>query len=343
MIVSRTLIRTVALIIFLAWVMGRGAAPAFADIVKFGEINSLHGSVISFEKGVLVFSTEYVKRIRIPVENIRSISTDRAVAIKMKDDSILTGTLTTLEDGQVAVILGPDGELFPLDWSQVKTINPPPDKWALDFSLGGDLKSGNTNSTNLNLSFNAQRQWGRDRFSFRFRFEFEEKEGKLTENDAFSSIKYDRFLTEKTFAGVSLELLKDEFKDIELQAITGLGLGYQFWNDEVKLLELQAGIAFFSDNRIVGPHFKFMSGRFSFVFSYTFFTYFSIENITLYYPSLEDTDQKKIRSESSLISRLSTDWSLKFTYILDTDSLSSQTPGIEDVDNKFIFAIQYSY
>lgn len=343
MIVSRTLIRTVALIIFFAWVMGRGAAPAFADIVKFGEINSLHGSVISFDEGVLVFSTEYVKRIRIPVESIRSISTDGAVAIKMKDDSILTGTLTTLEDGQVAVILGPDGDLFPLDWSQVKTINPPPDRWRGDFSLGANTKSGNTNSTNVNLSFNARRQWGSDRFSLHFRFNFEEEDSEVNTRDFFTSIKFDHFFTQDTFVGLSLESTKDEFKDIELQMITGLGLGYRFWNEEGKRLELQAGVAYFSDDRIEGPHSKFMSGRFSLVFSYTFFTYFSIENITLFYPSLEDSEEQKIRSESSLISRLSTDWSLKLTYIFDSDSLAEEVPGVEDIDNRFIIAIQYSF
>lgn len=343
MTVTKALVKTLTLIIFLAWIMGRGAAPALADIVEFGEVNSLHGSVITLEKGVLVFSTKYVKRIRIPVEQIRSISTDRAIAIKMKDDTILRGTLTTLESGQVAVILEPDGELVSLKWSEVKIINPPPDKWTGDFSLGGDVKSGNTNSTNLNMSFRTQRQWGRDRFSFYLRHEFETKESTTVENDTYSSIKFDHFFGEKTFGGVSLELLTDEFKDINLQAITGLGLGYQFWNDEVKLLELQLGVAYFSDNRIVGPHYKFMSGRLSFVFSYTFLTYFSIENTTLYYPSLENADQSKIRSESSLISRLGVGWSLKFTYILDKDSLSSQIPGVEDVDNKFIYAIQYSF
>jgi putative salt-induced outer membrane protein YdiY len=342
--VSRTLIKIVALVIFLAWVMGRGATPAFADIVEFGEINSLQGSIISFEKGVLIFSTTHVKRIRIPADHIRSISTDRVITIKMKDDSILTGTLTTLEDGQVAVILGPDGELVPLDWSQVKTINPPPDKWTGDIALGGNTKSGNTNSTTINLSFGAQRQWGRNRLSVHFRFNFEEEEGNVTARDSYTSIKYDHFFTGRDiFAGLSLEGVKDEFKDIQLQLITGLGLGYRFWNDEEKKLELQAGVAFFSDNRILGTDSEFMTGRLSFTFSYTFFTYFSIENISLFFPSFKNSDQRKIRSESSLISRLGTGWSVKLTYILDQDSLSGEVPGIEDVDNRFIFAIQYSF
>jgi hypothetical protein len=323
--------------------MGRGATPAFADQVAFGDGNILQGTVLSFEKGMLIFSTEHVKRIRIPADQIKTISTDKAVAIKMQDDSIHTGKLTTLEDGQVAVLLEPEGEVVFLEWSQIKIINEPPERWSGDFALGGNTKSGNTNSTTINLSLGVQRQWGRDRFSFHFRFNFEEEEGSVNTRDAYTSIQYAHFFTEDTFAGLSVESVKDEFKDIELQVITGLSLGYRFWNDEEKKLELQAGAAYFSDDRILGPHSKFMAGRFSFTFSYTFFTYFSIENITLYYPSLEDSDQQKIRSESSLISRLGTGWSVKLTYIMDQDSLSEEVPGIADIDNRFIFAIQYSF
>ena len=336
--------KTVALIIFLAWVMGRGATPAFADIVEFGEINALHGTIISYENGVLVFSTKTVTRIRIPVDTIRSISTDGVLTIKMKDDSILIGTLTTLEDGQIALILGPDGELFPLDWSKVKIINEPPDSWTGDLAIGGNNKSGNSNSTTLNMSLSAQRQWGRDRFSFNFRFNFEDDEGIVTDNDAFGSIKYDHFFTGRDiFAGLSLEGVTDEFKDINLQLITGLGLGYRFWNDEEKKLELQVGLAYFFDNRIVGTDSEFMSGRIGFIFAYTFFTYFTIENSLLYYPSLENSEDSKVRSETSLISRLGVGWSVKLTYILDQNSLSEEVPGIEDIDNRFIFAIQYSF
>lgn len=343
MTVSKTAVKTTALIIFLAWMMLRGAAPALADSIDFGESNYLQGTVVSYKKGIVIFRTEYVNRIRIPVKSIRSISTDKAVVIKMKDDSILRGKLTTMEAGKVAVIPEPDGEMIPLEWSAIKIINEPPQKWNGDFNLGGDVNSGNTNSTNLNLSLRLEKNWSHDRFSFFLRYEFDTKESKTTENDIYSSIKFDHFFTKKVFGGVSLELLKDEFKDIELQAITGLGPGYQFWNDEVKSLELQIGVAYFSDERIVGPHYKFWSGRLSMVFSYTFLTYFSIENFTLYYPSLETSDKSKIRSETSLISRLGVGWSLRFTYVLDKDSLSSRIPGVEDVDNKFIYSIQYSF
>ena len=79
------------------------------------------------------------------------------------------------------------------------------------------------------------------------------------------------------------------------------------------------------------------------VFSNKFLTYFSIEESLLYYPSLDESDENKIRNELALISRLGTGWAVRLTYILDKDSLSEEIPGIQDIDNRFIFAIQYSF
>jgi hypothetical protein len=79
------------------------------------------------------------------------------------------------------------------------------------------------------------------------------------------------------------------------------------------------------------------------LFAYTFFTHLTIENSLLFYPSMENSDEYKVRNETSLISRLGVGWAVKLTYILDQNSLSEEVPGVEDVDNRFIFAIQYSF
>ena len=109
---SRTLVKTTALIIMLTLVMG--GSPALADKLEFGDGNILQGTVSTFKDGALIFSTAYAKDMKIPVDQIKTISTDKAVTLKMTNDSILTGKLTTLEDGKVAIILEPVGENRPL-------------------------------------------------------------------------------------------------------------------------------------------------------------------------------------------------------------------------------------
>jgi putative salt-induced outer membrane protein len=333
--------KAVILIIFLALVIGMGSSPAFADTVELGDGNILQGTVSSLENGTLAFSTEYAKENKIPVSNIKTISTDTAVTVKMTNDSILTGKLVTLEDGQVAIILEPVGETVPIEWDQVKYINEPPGSWDGYMSLGGIVKSGNTESVTVNLSFAALREWEHDRFQFRFLYNYEEKDKTLSGRDFFGTMKFDHFFTKNFFNALSLEIKGDEFKDLNLRTTVSLGVGYRFWNDDAKTLELEGGVAYFSENRDVGMDQEFFAGRFGLTFSYKIFENLSLNDYLLYYPNFERPREYRLRNELSLISALGAGWSTKVTYIFDQDT--EATFGTLKKDHQFIFAIQYSF
>ncbi len=338
---SRTLLNTVTLIMFLALVIGVGSSPALADTVELSDGNVLKGTVSTLEKGTLIISTEYSKKNSIPVSNIKTISTDKAVTVKMTNDSILTGKLTTLEDGQVAVILEPSGKTIPIEWDQVKNINEPPGSWDGNFALGGNIRNGNTESVNISLAFGARREWEHDRFTFRALYNYQETDKAISARDTFGSMKFDHFFTGNFYSALSMEVLRDEFKNLNLRFILGLGLGYRIWNDDVKNLELEAGISYFSEDLDIGIDNQFMSGRIGMNFSYKIFENLSIKDYLLFYPSLENLSDYTLRNEASLISGLGGGWAVRLTHVLDLDS--EVAPGIEKTDTKFIFAIQYSF
>jgi len=341
MTLSNTLVKTLILIMTLALGIGVRSTPALADTIEFGEGNVLQGTVTTLQKGTLVFSTEYAKKIKIPVEKIQKIETGQSVTLKMINNSILTGKLTTLEDRRVAVILEPVGETVPFLWSQVKTINEPPGSWSGSLAAGGTVQTGNVERTSVSVSFDAKRDWKRDRFQFRFLHNYAEDTGEITSRNTFGAMKFDHFFTENVFSALSMELLKDEFKDVNLRAIIGLGLGYRFWNDDVKTLEVEAGVAFFSEDLDVGQDDQFLSGRVGVTYSYKVFENLEFKDYMLYYPSLEDPKQYRLRNEASLISQIGGGWSFKLTHIFDQNS--DPSPDVEDKDQQFIFALQYSF
>ena len=318
-----------------------GPAPALADTIEFGDGNILHGTVSSLAKGTLTFSTEYAEKIQIPVSKIKTVFSEKAVHIKMVNDSILTGKLTTLEDGQIAVILEPVGETVPFQWDQVKTINEPPGRWTGNFAAGGTVQTGNVERTSVSVGFDARRDWEHDRFQFRFLHNYAEDSGSITSRNTFGAMKFDHFFTDDFFNAFSLEVLKDEFKDLNLRAIIGLGLGYRIWNDEVKTLELEVGPTFFSEDLDVGQDDQFISGRIGVTYSYTILENLLFKDYLLYYPSFEDPKEYRLRNEASLVSKMGRGWSLKLSHIFDQNSESA--PGVEDKDQQYIFALQYSF
>jgi len=336
---SKILVKTTILILLLTLVVG--SSPVFADKLEFGDGNVLQGTVTTFKGGALIFSTPYAKDMKIPVDQIKTISTDKAVKLKMTNDSVLTGKLTTLDDGKVAIVLEPVGETVPFEWSQVKVINEPPGKWSGNFAAGGTVQTGNVERSSISVGFDAKRDWERDRFQMRFLHNYAEDTGTITARNTFGALKFDHFFTDSFFTGLSLELLKDEFKDLNLRAIIGLGLGYRIWNDDVKTLEVEAGVTYFSEDLDVGMDDQFAAGRVGITYSYQVLENLVFKNYLLYYPSFEDPKEYRLRNEASLISQLGKGWSFKLTHIFDQNS--EPAPGVEDKDQQFIFALQYSF
>ena len=317
------------------------AIPAFADTIEFGDGNVLRGTVATFEKGTLTFSTEYAEAIKIPVEKIQTLSTDKAVKIKMVDDSVLTGKLTTLEDGRVAVILETVGETVPFQWDQVKYINQPPGHWTGHLALGGTIQTGNVDRASVSFGFDAKRNWEHDRFQFRALHNYAEQDGSITARNTFGAMKFDHFFTQDFFSAFSLEFLKDEFKDLNLRAIIGLGLGYRVWNADRGSLELEAGVTYFSEDLDQGEDDQFIAGRGGLTLTVKILENLLLKDYLLYYPSFEEPKEYRLRNEASLVSQLGKGWSVKLTHIFDQNS--DPSPGIEDKDQQFIFSIQYAF
>lgn len=329
------------LLIGLALGMGLGAAPALADTIEFGDGNILQGTVTTMGKGTVTFSTEYAKTIKIPVGQIKTIATDEAVKIKMIDDSVLTGKLTTLEDGRVAVVLETVGETVPFQWDQVKTINEPPRRWTGHLALGGNTQTGNVDRASVSFSFDAKRNWEHDRFQFRVLHNYAEQDGSITARNTFGAMKFDHFFTEDFFSAFSLEFLKDEFKDLNLRAIIGLGLGYRVVNSDRVTLELEGGVTYFSEDLDQGEDDQFISGRGGITLTVKILDNLLLKDYLLYYPNLERPKEYRLRNEASLISQLAKGWSVKLTHIFDQNS--NPSPGIDDKDQQFIFSVQYAF
>ena len=337
----KTLSKAATLTVFSAFMIGLGFSPALADKVEFGDGNILQGTVSSLTDGTVVFSTDYAKKIKIPVDKIKTISTDKPLTLQLTNKSTLKGKLTTLEDGQIAIILEPVGETVPIKWEQVKYINKPPGGWTGGFAAGGTVQTGNVERTSISVGFDAKREWEHDRFLIRFLHNYAAESGEVTARNSFGALKFDHFFTENFFTGLSLELLKDKFKDVNLRTIAGLGLGYRIWNDDIKMLEVEAGVTYFSEDLNIGMDDQFAAGRVGINYSYQVLENLVFKDFMLYYPSFREPREYRLRNEASLTSQLGSGWSIKLSHIFDQNSDAS--PTVEDKDHQFIFALQYSF
>jgi putative salt-induced outer membrane protein YdiY len=324
---------------FFLFIFSAGAALADEVVLENGD--RLTGTIIKVEGGKLTLKTDYAGSVEIQVDKIRSFVTDHPAEIKLESGEVLKGNLKTVGEGKLAVEPGPGREMATVDWKKVVAVNPPPRKLTGNITVGGTSQSGNTDRASASIGADASIRSDKDRFSLRFLFNYAQEKGEETANNTYLSLKYDYFFTRKFYGLLALELLKDKFVDLNLRTIIGPGVGYQFWDDPVKTLRLEAGVTYFSEDRIDNPHKDWTAARLAGNFRYQFFKIITFDDLIEVYPSIDYGGQYTLRNEASLISPLGAAWSLKLSNIWRRDS--DPPPEIERDDLAWILGLQYSF
>jgi putative salt-induced outer membrane protein YdiY len=126
------------------------------------------------------------------------------------------------------------------------------DLWSMKFTSGINLKSGNTEQTDINIKLSAKRRTADSRFLLDYI-------GNLSKTDAVSgdlvetinnhrlSGALDIYVTRYFFYNpINVEFYSDPFQNIELRTTVGAGLGYTFVDTGTTEWNLSAGPAFIS-------------------------------------------------------------------------------------------------
>jgi putative salt-induced outer membrane protein YdiY len=312
-----------------------------ADEVTLENGDKLTGTVVKVEGGKLTLKTDYAGAVEILVEKIKSLVTDHPVEIKMEAGELLKGKVKTIGEGKLEVEPEPEREAAIVDWKKVVAVNPPRRKLTGSITVGGTSQSGNTERLSGSIGADAAIKSDRDRFSLRFLFNYGEEKGEETVNNTYLSLKYDYFFTKRFYGLLGLELYKDKFVDLNLRTIVGPGAGLQVWDDPVKSLFLEAGVTYFSEDRIDNPHRDWVAARLAADFRYRFSKIITFAERIEGYPSLTYGGEYTLRNEASLISPLGAAWSLKLSNIWLRNS--DPPPGIERDDFTWILGLQYSF
>jgi putative salt-induced outer membrane protein YdiY len=317
------------------------AADVFADKVGLDNGDSLTGTVVKLEGGKLTLKTDYAGSIDIVTSKITSLVTDQPVEVHTTGGEVLKGTLKVVEPGKL-IVDTPEREAATVDWTKVAAINPPPQGvWSGNITVGGNRQSGNTERSSVSVSAAAERKTDRDRMTAGFLYNYGEEKSQITARNTYANAKYDYFFTKKLYGYFGLELLNDEFQDIQLRTVAGPGLGYQIWDDPVKALAVEAGVSYFSENRKVGQDTDYFAARLGLNFRYNLFKLVIFSDSLLYYPSLERFSNYRIRNEAALTTPLGVRWSLKLANIYQYDSEPS--PGFQSTDRQWILGLQYTF
>ncbi len=317
------------------------ALAAAADEVVLRNGDKLTGKVLRLTGGKLVLKVDYSKKpIEIDKSKVKSIRTDEPVELHLADGQVIKAKLRTDGQGRLVAEPGAGRGAVTVDWAKVTALNPPKSLWHGSVTVGGADQGGNTDRASFSAAAEAARRSERDRFSLRFLFNYAEEGGQITARNTFGAGKYDYFFAKKLYGYLSVEMLSDEFRDLELRTVTGAGLGWQAADRPDLSLGLEAGAAHINEDFEVGEDDGRAAGRAAAVLEWKPFGKVTLSDRFTILPSLED-DQYQLRNEAALSTPLGAGWSLKLSNVFEHDS---QPPaGVRKTDRIWMLGLQYTF
>jgi putative salt-induced outer membrane protein YdiY len=315
-----------------------------ADEIVLTNGDRLTGKILEIKDGILILETDYSDPIKLKFVAVQQMSSLEPVEIHLTDGEILKGKITTDTMGQLTVAAGQDREAVAVKFDNIAALNPPaaePARWKGNITLGGNWQDGNTETMNISAGALAVRRTDNDRFLINFLYNSSEDSGKRTAENTYGQLKYDYFLNPKWYLYLNVDMLSDEFKDINFRTSVGPGVGYQVWEEDDKALGLEAGLAYTSEDRDVGEDTDWLSARVGVNFLYRLFDRVLFTDQFVIYPNLDDTGEYTLRNEAALVTDIGASWAFKLSNIWERDS--DPGPVLEQDDFTWILGLQYSF
>ena len=213
------------------------AAKEF-DWVQLTSGEWLKGEIKSMYNKSLEFDSDKLDLLFIDWEDVKYLKSYRPSEINIEDNEPLTGSLQISGD-KVTITDGENVQEF--DRFDLISLTPSgkreADLWALKFTLGLNLRSGNTEQLDYNSKFNAKRRTAKSRFLLDYIGNISKtgnEDGVLTEtiNNNRINTSLNVYATRYFFyTPIFAEYYRDPFQNIDQRITAGIGLGYTIFDN----------------------------------------------------------------------------------------------------------------
>jgi hypothetical protein len=218
----------------LAWEAFYPPPDSDFDWIQLGSGEWLKGEIKSVYDYQMEFDSDELGLLKLDLDDIKQVRTSRVEAVRYQDaesgDSPSTAVgLLTIDEDKVTVGTGPDARTIErIDVISVaKSAERERDLWTGSFSLGANIRSGNSDLTDSSIQARAERRRAVSRYVAEYLGNFSSAEGVETSNNHRLTTYYDSFRSTKTYwRMIYLEYVQDKFRNIQHQATINTGIGY---------------------------------------------------------------------------------------------------------------------
>lgn len=240
----RTLIVLSCLIMF--------APPSNADEVIFKNGDRLTGKIDHLVDGKLVFKSSVVGDVTVDLSDIKTLSSDEAIEINLKDNTGFKQKILSAEPGRFGVEGTESLKAQEFAVADIVSINPPikpGPKWTGNIAAGLTSTHGNTKTEMMSANVNISKRTEKDRTQLTADY----AKGDQKDSDTGETVtienwwrtkgKYDYFFGKKLYAYVDGRYEKDDIAQLDRRIIVGGGGGYQWIESEAMSFSTELGLA----------------------------------------------------------------------------------------------------
>lgn len=229
-----------------------------ADVVKLKNADRLSGQIQKLEQRSLSLETSYAGVVKIDWRMIEHISTDQPVEVELDSGVRVRGRIEESDQGlrivsaekavtvaRVAIVgMKPAKEARPETfWDQVQgTVD-----------LGYSIARGNSNNSQSSLRISTRYRKPKYEVQASASSLFTSQSGAPTNSRQQASLRYDRFLSDDTFAFGLSRFERDDRRRLNLRSNFGGGLGWKIIRSGRTTLSLLGGLTFVNEQFRLQP------------------------------------------------------------------------------------------
>ena len=319
----------------------------------------LKGKVTAITPAALILETTPFGTLPIPRETITTLLIDQPTSIRLDDESVWIGSVSTLktgtlqinsERGNTSADLGQVADLWPQGAEDPRIVAKQAEldaqkrKWKTEATFSINGKSGNTEEQNIAASVESLLSSPKDELKLYARYNQNSTDGVNSSDETIGGAQYSSFVRDSLGWYVRTELEKDPFENIDLRTTVAGGLTRRWVNEADYKFSGRAGLSYrqetYSDGTVSEGNLGLDLGLSHF---YRFKNRWEIKNELTLVPSIQDFNNYLATQDSHLALPIAGSewWKIKLGLRNDYNSLPAA--GREAVDTTFYGALSITH
>jgi len=335
------------------------------DKVTLSNGDVLTGKITSMADGKVTIKSPLLAEVVVPISSVSDLVTNDSVTLKTKSGDLLQRRIVGIEGGSLRL---EGGDTSALSLDNLGMINPPAKvepSWTGSLNFTGVHTSGNTDIRSAGLAFDASRRSDTDRITVDAAWSYAENKVTagtagasstnylLTQRRVGGGIKYDYFLSDRSYALATTRALGDTIANLDLRYTAGAGLGYTLLDDGKDLFIFEVGLSYFNESyrnpldQAVGftaanpSSTDYLAARVAYRYEHPLSDATKLVHRAEAFPSVEDKEDFYCQVTTELTTSLTESMIATVTHVLDYDN--TPAAGFKRADHRVVLSVGWSF